>query len=82
MACIGLHVHRTQLSLATPHLQDDASLRSYFDGWQRNFSQSFQQGSADYDQRLGVFRDNLLVGSSPAHDCVWSAQLWNLTTPR
>ncbi|KAI7842298.1 hypothetical protein COHA_003939 [Chlorella ohadii] len=40
-------------------LQSDASLRASFDGWQSDFGQSFQPGTAEYDQRLAIFKNTL-----------------------
>ena len=44
-------------------LQSDASLRASFDGWQSDFGQSFQPGTAEYDQRLAIFKNTLQVRS-------------------
>ncbi|PRW59039.1 ervatamin-B-like [Chlorella sorokiniana] len=38
---------------------DDASLRNYFNRWQSTFGQSYQEGTADYDRRIAIFRQNL-----------------------
>ncbi len=42
-------------------VQSDASLRAYFDGWQSKFGQGFQPGTAEYDRRLAIFKQNLQV---------------------
>lgn len=51
-------------------LQDDASLRSYFDSWRSEFGQSFQPGTAEYERALAIFKSALQVGlHCLEHEC-------------